>query len=179
MSVTAQALPVPVLRTARPGDAEAMAELINGYASRGLMLPKSPGDLARHFREYVVVVDDHAGVVACGGLRVYTRSLAEIVGLAVDEGWQGRGLGADVVKRLVAQAEELGLHRVFAMTLEEGFFHRLGFHTTQREWIPEKIAGDCRTCARRVGCREIAVFRDLVEPQRPPLLDGRRLRVLA
>lgn len=171
-------LPEPRLRPAGPGDVESMAALINGYAALGLMLPKSQADLFRHLREFVVVADEEAGVVACGGLRLYSGELAEIVGLAVREGWQGRGLGGLVMERLMAEAEGLELRRVFAMTLEEGFFHRRGFRTTQREWIPEKVAADCRTCARRFGCREIAVCRDLVEVMAPPVIEGRRLRVV-
>ncbi|MBW3533784.1 MAG: GNAT family N-acetyltransferase [Gemmatimonadetes bacterium] len=151
----------PAARPARLSDVEAMADIINGYAARGLMLPKAPAELHRLFREYVVVADGER-VVACGGLRVYSPALAEIVGLAVVGGQEGRGLGRRVVSTLLDEARALALARVFAMTLQEGFFHRMGFRTTSLKRLPEKTAADCRGCARRAGCREIAVVLDLV-----------------
>jgi amino-acid N-acetyltransferase len=143
-----------------------MSSMINRFAAQGRMLPKSPAELARSFREYVVLCGPE-GVVACAGLRVYSSELAEIVGLAVHEDWQGRGLGPRLVLHLVEEARRLGLKRVFAMALEDGFFHPLGFRTVPREWLPEKLAADCRACARRVGCREIAVIADLADELAP------------
>ena len=171
-----QAATVP--RPAALRDVEPMARLINGYAEQGLMLPKSTHELYRLLREYLVVVgpDDH--VVACGGLRIYRPELAEIVGLAVRQQWQGRGLGGTLIDRLVVEAEQFGIPQVFAMTLDERFFQRRGFRSVPREWLPEKLGGDCRGCARQPGCREIAVLRSLRgEPERPAVR-GRRLRVL-
>ena len=178
-TVVARGAPATALRRARLGDVPAMAHLINGYAARGLMLPKAPADLYRLFREYRVVTDAAGAVVACGGLRVYSPDLAEIVGLAVAEGMRGRGLGGDLVRRLVSDARGLGLARVFAMTLEEPFFHGLGFRTVPRAGLPEKEGADCRGCARRAGCPEIAVLRDLRAPDAAPAAPLRRtLRVL-
>jgi amino-acid N-acetyltransferase len=158
---------VPELRSASPADVDAMASMINRFAAQGRMLPKSPAELARSFREYAVLCGPE-GVVACAGLRVYSSELAEIVGLAVHEDWQGRGLGPRLVLHLVEEARRLGLARVFAMALEDRFFHALGFRTVPREWLPEKVAADCRGCARRVGCKEIAVIADL-DPELAPL----------
>jgi amino-acid N-acetyltransferase len=161
---------VPDLRSAGLGDIEAMSAMINRFAAEGLMLPKSTAELARSFREYVVLTGPD-GVVACAGLRVYSPGLAEIVGLAVHEDWQGRGLGPRLVAHMVEQARALGIKRVFAMALQGGLFHTLGFRTIPREWLPEKVAADCKGCARRAGCREIALVADLdpeVGPIGPP-----------
>src|SRR5687767_10463562 len=120
-----------------------MALMINRYAAEGLMLPKSPSELARAFGDYVVLVGPD-GVVACAGLRIYSEELAEIVGLAVHEDWQGRALGPRLVAHLVEEARGLGITRVFAMALREGLFHGLGFRTIPREWLPQKVAADCQ-----------------------------------
>lgn len=140
---------------------EGMARLIDGFARRGLMLPKSEADLCRHVREFLVVTDRDGSVVACGGLRIYRPGLAEIVGLAVDEAYHGRGLGGAVVDALLDEADRFGIGTVFAMTLQEAFFHRRGFRTVPRSRIPEKVAADCTGCFRREGCEEIAVLRTL------------------
>jgi amino-acid N-acetyltransferase len=167
---------VPDLRPAGLGDIEAMSAMINRFAAQGLMLPKSTTELARSFRDFVVLTGPD-GAVACAGLRVYTPELAEIVGLAVHEDWQGRGLGPRLVAHLMEEARRLGIKRVFAMALKPGLFEGLGFRTIPREWLPEKVAADCRGCARRAGCREIALTTELdpeVAPLGPPARKKRR-----
>lgn len=149
------------LRPAVPADVTAMAELINRYADEGLMLPKTPEALFRSIRDFVVVVDMSGMLCACGGLRVYSAESAEIVGLAVSSAWQGRGLGALIVDRLVSDARSLNIARVFAMTLNEAFFARHGFRGIPRGLLPEKERADCRGCPRRMGCKEVAVQRVL------------------
>lgn len=204
MSLVLRSAAAPRLRRARLSDVEAMAEMINGFAARGLMLPKTPAELYRLIREFVVVTGVEGTPLGCGGLRIYGPHLAEIVALAVREDHHGLGIGGRVVDRLVEDARALGIASVFAMTLEEGFFGRRGFHAVPRRLLPEKMAADCRTCARREGCREVAVFRPLAAegsvgipaawdvpaaqdlpalgemPAAPPtaVLESRRLRVL-
>ena len=131
----------PVLRRARPSDVGAMVELLEGYARQGLVLPRTPEQVIRHFREFVVV-DDGRGLVGCAGLRVYSAELAEVCALAVDERCHGLGVGRRMVEALIAEARMLELRRVFALTLQEGFFLRLGFHPIPLESIPEKMAAD-------------------------------------
>jgi amino-acid N-acetyltransferase len=138
-----------------------MATLINGYAAQGLMLPKSEAELCRFFREYVVLTDGSGAVVGCAGLRIYRPELAEIIGLAVSPEWQGKGLGGVLIDRLVGQARGLGIARVFAMALAPGVFGSRGFRIVPRETLPEKVAADCRSCDRRIGCREVAMLLDL------------------
>jgi amino-acid N-acetyltransferase len=162
----------PGLRQAGLGDIDAMSAMINRFAAQGLMLPKSTAELARSFRDFVVLAGPD-GPVACAGLRVYTPQLAEIVGLAVHEDWQGRGLGPRLVAHLVEEARRLGVERVFAMALKPGLFEGLGFRTIPREWLPEKVAADCKGCARRAGCREIALVTEL-DPETKPLGPPRR-----
>jgi len=142
-------------------DVEGIARLINGFAERGLMLPKSEPELCRQIREYVVATDRRGTVLGCGGLRLYSRERAEIVGLAVDESCHGTGLGGALVDALLLEARSMGLGTVFALTLEEGFFRRKGFRTVPRTAIPEKLAADCASCFKREHCREVAVLRDL------------------
>lgn len=134
-----------------------IGDLINRFAGRGLMLPKSQSELLRSLEDFIVVVDQDDVVVACGGLRMYAPDLFEIVGLAVDEAWQGRGLGSAMIGQLVDEATKRGAARVFAMTLSPGLFGRSGFGVIHRAQLAEKERLDCRRCPRRGGCAEIAV----------------------
>jgi amino-acid N-acetyltransferase len=150
-----------VVRPARIGDMQQVEPLINGFAAQNLMLPKTPDQLVRNFREFVVVTNRFDRVVGCGALRVYSDSLAEIVSLAVDESAHGLGVGRKVVERLLEEARALGLRTVFALTLQEAFFHKLHFRTVSKEMFPLKVWADCRNCPKLHACDEIAVAVDV------------------
>ena len=149
----------PVVRRARIDDMAQVAPLINGFAARGLMLPKTEDQLYRTFREFVLAFDENGRVIGSAALRVYGPQLAELSALAVDERAHGRGVGRALVEAIIEQAAELGIRTVFALTLEDGFFHRLGFRTVRKELFPQKIAADCVGCAKRHACPEITVAR--------------------
>lgn len=157
-----------VLRPATPADMAEVEPLINGFAGRNLMLPKNRDQLVRHFREFIVAVDREGRVVGCGALRVFTESLGEIASLAVAERAHGAGIGRRIVERLMEQARELGLRTVFALTLQEVFFHRLGFRTVPKENFPLKVWSDCRACPKLHACDEVAVALELgANPETP------------
>lgn len=144
------------VRRAEPSDAREIHELLEKYVAPGMLIPRTLKQVYRSIRDFVVVIE--AGrIVGCGALRIYTAEIAEIGALAVAESHRGTGLGKRVVETLVHDARALGLHRVFALTLQDVFFHRLGFETTNISAYPEKVAADCVTCTRRSTCNEIAV----------------------
>ncbi len=149
------------LRPGSFGDVPPMADLINGYAAHGLMLPKSLGQLYRTLREFVIAEDADGRLLGCGALRIYDPGLAEICSLAVADAARGLGVGRKVVEALHREAIGFGLARVFALTLEPGFFHRLGYATVEKSVLPQKIEADCVGCPRRDACNEIAVIRTL------------------
>jgi amino-acid N-acetyltransferase len=149
------------VRPARITDMLQVEPMINGFAAQNLMLPKTREQLVRLFREFVVAVDDHGRVVGCGGLRIFSPTLAEVISLAVDPATQGMGLGGRMVQRLVEDAETLGITTVFALTLRDGFFHRLGFRTVPKEMFPAKVWSDCRSCPKLHACDEIAVMKEV------------------
>ena len=149
--------PEVTIRTARISDMRQVEALVNGFARDNLMLPKTYDQLARLFREFVVAVDGEERVLGCGALRVYNQELAEIASLAVDESAHGAGIGRRIVERLIEEARALGLQTVFALTLQEAFFRRLGFAVVPRENFPGKVWADCRNCPKLHACDEIAV----------------------
>jgi len=149
--------PEVTVRAARIADMRQVETLVNGFARHNLMLPKTHDQLVRLFREFVVAVDADERVIGCGALRVYNAQLAEIASLAVDESAHGAGVGRRLVERLVADARELNLATVFALTLQELFFQRVGFSVVPRSNFPGKVWSDCRNCPKLHACDEIAV----------------------
>ena len=150
-----------VLRAAGIADMRQVQPLINGFAAHNLMLPKSHDQLARNFREFTVAAGADGRILGCGALRIYNEGLAEICSLAVDDAAHGLGIGRSLVEQLVENGRALGLNMVFALTLQEIFFHRLGFRTVPKETFPLKVWADCRNCPKLHACDEIAVAREL------------------
>jgi amino-acid N-acetyltransferase len=162
---SAPELPLAARMSVRPAtirDMKEVAPLINRFAGRNLMLAKTDDQLVRSFREFLVAVDPEGSVMACGALRIYSQDLAEIVSLAVDEAYHGAGIGRQIVEGLLDDARALGIRTVFALTLQEGFFLRLGFSIVPKELFPVKVWADCRSCPKLHACDETAVARQLV-----------------
>lgn len=136
-----------------------MRELIDTYAVRDLMLSRSREFLVEHLRDYVVAED--AAFAGCCALAVLTRDLAEIRSLAVLPTSSRRGAGKALVEACVEQARQLGLRRVFALTLVPEFFKRCGFTLISLGRLPEKSAAECPVCPKRLACDEQAMLMHL------------------
>jgi amino-acid N-acetyltransferase len=156
------------IRRATIADAPAIGALVNQYAARGLMLPKSQVQVYESLREFVVAVDDAGTVLGCGALRLMWNDLAEVRSLAVDERATGTGLGRRMVEALVDEAKEMGLARVFALTYQQVFFEKLGFEVCDRDIFPQKVWLDCRACPKRHCCDEISMLL-VLDPERAKL----------
>ena len=156
----ARLAPAVDVRPAVLADVAGLAGLMEPFVASGDLLPRSAYDLSRHIREYVVVEADDA-VVACGSLKIYSETLAEIAGVAVRDDCQGRGLGRAVIEALLGEARRLGLGQVFALTRKPAFFLGLGFGPAEKEQFPLKVWADCARCPRQACCDEIAVARTL------------------
>jgi len=167
-----------VLRPARIKDGVRIQALVNEHASKGLMLPRSLNQVYQSIREFTVV--EHDGQLqGCGALQLAWDDLAEIRSLAVDPKWQGAGIGRAIVESLLAQAEELGVPRVFALTYQGGFFAKLGFRPIERSELPRKIWVDCIDCLKFPHCDEEAFIVDLPSRGGRPRQDGVRKALVA
>src|SRR5918912_2083635 len=128
-----------MLRGAQRADVAAIAALINGFASERLMLPRSSESIALALGDFVVAADERGRVLACGALKEYSPSLAEVASLAVARQAHGQGLGRVIAQSLETVARARGIGELFALTLAPGFFEALGYDLAERERYPEKI----------------------------------------
>lgn len=151
-------------RPARPADTRAILALVNRYAAKGQMLPRSYAQVLERIRDYVVATDPEGKLSGVAALQPVAEDLAEIRSLAVDEAWVGRGVGRALVDQCLEDARRLGLRRVFALTYQTTFFGKLGFLPVEKLTLPQKIWGDCVHCAKFNACDEVAVLRDLGAP---------------
>jgi len=137
------------IRRARTADVGAISALVNGFAAEDVMLPRTPEQVALALDDYVVATDAHGRVLACGALREYSPSLAELVSLAVAREAHGRGLGRLIVAGVERLALARGFASVFAHTVTPSFFEAVGYTEVDRELYPEKCARPHTTCLRR------------------------------
>ncbi|NOY86255.1 MAG: N-acetyltransferase [Deltaproteobacteria bacterium] len=148
------------IRKARIGDASAIHRLVNGYASAGEMLGRSRSEIYEGIRDFFVAeMDDR--IVGCSALHVNWEDLAEVRSLAVEEDYQGHGVGGGLVASCLKEAVEIGISRVYALTYRPEFFEKLGFTRVPKESLPQKIWADCLKCPQFPNCDEHAVIKEL------------------
>lgn len=121
--------PEPLLaevRRARTTDVPGIRALVDAYTGDRRLLAKAMVNLYEDVQEFFVAVDGEQ-VVGCGALHVLWEDLAEVRTLAVAKQAHGRGIGSALLERLVENARELGIARLFCLTFETAFFARHGF----------------------------------------------------
>jgi amino-acid N-acetyltransferase len=146
------------VRSAKISDAKAINALINSHAERDRMLFRSLADIYENLQTFIVAELDET-IVGCCALEVIWADLAEIKSLAIDEAYKGKGIGRELVAAAVEQAARLGVPKVFALTLEPGFFEKSGFSIVEKEELPMKVWSDCARCPKQDNCDEIAVIK--------------------
>jgi N-acetylglutamate synthase-like GNAT family acetyltransferase len=151
-----------VVRRARPQDAAAISRLNNTFAADGQMLPRTPEMISLAIDDYVVVQNTEGVLLACGALKEYSPSVAEVAAIAVAKEAHGKGLGKAIVSAVEALARKRGVYDVFALTLQPEFFAAIGYLRVDRARYPEKIRRDCLGCARRFACNEICFAKNLM-----------------
>ena len=118
------------VRPARTSDIKGIHSLIANFASDGRMLQKETVTLYESVQEFMVAVEDGV-VVGCGALHVLWEDLAEVRSVAITENLRGKGIGNQILERIIDRARELGLARIFCLTFETKFFGRHGFEEIQ------------------------------------------------
>jgi N-acetylglutamate synthase-like GNAT family acetyltransferase len=150
------------VRRARPQDAAAISRLNNLFADEGQMLRRTPEMIALAIADYVVVQNTGGELLACGALKEYSPSVAEVAAIAVSKDAHGKGLGRAIVSAVETLARKRGIYDVFALTLQPEFFSAIGYLRVDRARYPEKIRRDCLGCVRRFACNEICFAKNLL-----------------
>ena len=145
-------------------DIPQILDLINGYATRGEMLPRTEFEMSEAIRDFTVILSGEK-LLGCGALHFYSPVLAEIRSLAVSEQAKTLGIGRKLVGSLVREAQEYELDAAFAFTYVTQFFEKVGFHVVERGALPLKAWKDCLRCPKFQSCDEIAVLR-ILRPDR-------------
>ena len=145
-----------MIRQAQLSDIPAMLSLINDYASKAVMLPRTELELCESLRDFLVAIDN-GQLVGCAALHFYTQHMSELRSLAVAPSRARSGLGKHITEELLVEARKLGVDVVFAFTYVPGFFEKMGFHLVDRAALPLKAWKDCLRCPKFQACDEIAM----------------------
>lgn len=139
-------------------DARDIHALVNKFAKKDNMLPRSLNDIYENIRDYFICRDNKT-LVAAAALHVLWEDLAELRSIAVLNKYQGQGLGKKLVSLCLKEAQNLGISKVFALTYRKAYFLKLGFEDIDKNELPHKIWGDCLKCPKFPDCDEVAVIK--------------------
>jgi amino-acid N-acetyltransferase len=145
-----------IVRSAQVEDSEAILKMVEDFARRNLVLPRSFDAIRASIEDWIVVFDEEQ-LLGCGSLRRYSADLCEVRSLMVLDELKGQGFGRTIVRTLIQEARSKDYATIFALTRVVPFFERLGFERCDRTLFPEKIWADCVHCPSQDNCDEFAV----------------------
>lgn len=147
-------------RKAKISDIESIHAFITYFAEKDLMLARSRASLYECVREFTVA-ETEGKIVGVGSLHVVWEDLAEIRALAVDDQYQRQQIGRGLVDAFLAEAVDLEINQIFALTYQAPFFVKCGFKIIAKEDLPQKVWKECINCPKFPQCDEVAVFKKI------------------
>lgn len=148
-----------MVRKATLRDAKAILKLIEYYSKKNIMLPRRFNEVCEAIRDFWVY--DDGKIEGCAALHIYANDLAEIRSLAVENARRDKGIGSDLLAACLSEAKELGIKKVFALTVTADFFRKHGFKSAEKSKLPQKIWSDCVVCVKFAKCDEVAYIKRL------------------
>ncbi|MCS7215844.1 MAG: N-acetyltransferase [Thermodesulfovibrio sp.] len=148
------------IRKATVSDIKSIHKLINEFARKGEMLPRSLNELYENIRDFIIA-EENGEIKGVCALHILWEDLAEIRSLAVKKDSQNKGIGSLLVKKSLNEAKKLGVNSVFVLTYIPEFFKKTGFKELDKSKLPQKIWGDCIRCPKFPECDEVALIYEI------------------
>ena len=138
-------------------DSQAIHELIRGYASEGILLPRPLAEIHKNIRDFTVV-ESRGEIIGCGALHFYGPHLAEVRSIVVAPHAQKRGAGSRLIAALLKESKQHQIAQLCLFTRSPKYFAKLGFVEVAHHSLPDKMFKDCQYCPRfNNGCDEVAM----------------------
>ncbi|PSP37576.1 GNAT family N-acetyltransferase [Halobacteriales archaeon QH_7_65_31] len=98
-------------------------------------------DTAFRSRDYVIAVDDDTGSkTGFGRFRVHRDDdVCELTSIGVLDSWEGNGVGAHIVERLLRNAGIEGYERIYALSPAHEYLAQFGFGPVEAEELPAAL----------------------------------------
>jgi len=136
---------------------ESMQKLVKKDIDEGNILHRSDDEIATTIRSYTCASIDNK-LVGFVALHIYSKNLAEVRSLIVDEKYRGLSIGKGLILKCLEEAKKLSIKKVLSLTYKDKFFENLGFKQIEKDTIPEhKIWADCIKCKHFPICNEVAL----------------------
>ena len=148
------------IRKAKVKDAHEIFSILQTFALRGVLLPRSLNGIYENIRDFFVYEDNNK-IIGVGSLHIFWEDLAEIKSLAVLDEYQNKGIGKQIVEKCIEDAKDLGIKKVFALTYVPQFFEKLGFKVVDKSLFPQKVWTECIHCVKFNDCKEIPVLLEI------------------
>jgi amino-acid N-acetyltransferase len=148
------------IRKAKLEDIKQIQSLINFYAEKDQMMPRSLNELFENIRDFWVYEDD-GKIFGCCALHVVGwEDMAEVKSLAVELSRMKKGIGRKFMEAILDEAIGLGIKKVFALSYCPDFFKKMGFTEIDKLKLPHKIWAECCNCPKFPDCKEVALIRE-------------------
>ena len=162
-----------VVRAAKTGDVKKIRKIVDAYTDERRLLFKATVTLFEAVQEFVVAELD-GEVVGCGALHVLWEDLAEVRTVAVLEEMHGRGIGNQIMIKILENAKDIGVKKVFCLTFETKFFGSHGFQEIEGTPVSPEVYQEMI----RSYDAGVAEFLDLESAKPNTLGNTRMLKIL-
>lgn len=122
--------PDHVIRSAHYDDLDKIQALLEPFVQQRKLLRRLESELILLMANGFVAERNEDGqpkIVGFAAVEIYSRKLGEIQCLAVEDGYQGHGIGSDLVRACVERARKKGILEVMAISASDEFLRKLGF----------------------------------------------------
>ena len=116
-------------------DLNGLSELLDYYAAKGVLTPRTENYVKRHLSDFYVCKND-GKLVGCCALHGIDSEVVEVRCFAVAEEFKGKGVGNLLLDSCLREARGKRFKRVFTLTLEADFFRKNGFTRMSKLKIP-------------------------------------------
>ena len=142
-------------------DIKSMQELVRPEVESGVILARSDDEISTNIRSYILAKKD-GKLLGFGALHFHTSALGEVRSLIILPEARGKGIGKNIVEKLLLNAKDYGAKKIFTLTYKRSFFESLGFVEIPKEDLPaHKIWADCIKCKFFPICDEIALIQTI------------------
>ncbi|MBI5148109.1 N-acetyltransferase [Candidatus Pacearchaeota archaeon] len=149
-----------MIRKANLKDVRKIHKIVNYFAERGDMLPRSLNSVYENIRDFFIFEQD-GRIIGCVALKPSWQDLAEIRSLAVLKRFQKKGIGKELVQACIDDAKLFGFKKVFALTYVPKYFQKFGFRVVDKKKFPHRIWTECINCPKFPKCNEILLVKNL------------------
>ena len=139
------------IRAARLKDAEKIFALI--HRNSDLLVPRSMGNIVENIDRFLIA-DCGGEIAGCACFQVWPeigdplKATVEIQSVSVRAPFRRRGIGAMLVKGVIARVRPFCPAEVMVLTLTPEFFSTLGFAEIPKSHIMHKLYSGCINCTR-------------------------------